>query len=1131
MHKITQKSIPERKWDRLPFNRKWGLCCLWLLVSCLSSMGQVALKVSIQLSNVSLKEAFKAIETQSGYIINYSMEEVNVASRVSVNVKDASVKDALSAILRTTPYRFEFDGSVIIVKAKPREAPKSATGRVAGKIVDGENGQPIPGATVMIGNKGATTDADGAFSFAMPNGKYTARVSCLGYSTKEVAEIDVSGNGVFSFNATLKRGKGQLAGVTIKASARKESTAAFYARQKNAATVTDGISFEQLNRLPDNNVGAALKRVSGVSVVDNKYVVVRGLTERYNQAMLDGLVLPSTDPNKRNFAFDLIPNEMVGEIVVNKTASPDLSAEFVGGQVLVKTLDIPTRNFTTISIGGSSNSQTLGKDFYNLGKRQSRDYFATEGGNRNMPANAVSWTLANQQDDPTQIVTGPTGYKYGYEGAIEQSKKFNADGFRLYQNKAGITPNLKFIIGRVYSLDTAGNKKIGFTGGLTYRHRTQTDNYRSTRGLGLILDEPSFYSNDSVVKGNIYNFSTNATALLNIGFSSGRHKVTLRNIYSRNFEEDYNRSLGFPEDMLNGRIRTSLVVPAFTVMRQHKLEGEHRITRGGLLLNWMAGYAGIDQSYKDIRSFYYGRTKNAFGDYYQAAQPSSNAVTQSNWSWPYRLWSDVKQTDYTWGLDLSQPFKFLQGNSLVKLGYAGWDKKRSQSMHVFKLYTVYRGIDVDYLPYHILMDADHVGTAKGEAYYWGDIENGDKAASASEYKAGYLMLDQRFAQNKLRLVYGLRAENFGLANKQLNELRKRQQFELEHPDLTYNGVYPELTGEKNWNFLPSANLTWSLTPTMNIRAAYSQTMIRPTFRETSVTAFPDPQVPALVSGGNISSTKISNKDLRFEWYPHPGDMLSFSAFHKGMDKPVELVVRSVNTSPIAMAYQNQHSATSMGLEMEFRKNLGFIHPLVRNFTFYGNGAYFDSKVVTINEVADPADPAKRIRVLKELDRPLVGQSPFLINLGLLYENDDFSGNMVFNQTGYRPFFAVDGNPQISEFRAGYGQLDLQIAQKLLKKKAELKLNISNLLNGEEFYYRNLKGYKTGMINGKYQIIKLKYYVPEDAYFPADPVQNIPYYSFSDFVKLKDNYSDAQGDQKTFSIKRGVNVSFSFTYSF
>lgn len=170
-----------------------------------------------------------------------------------------------------------------------------------------------------------------------------------------------------------------------------------------------------------------------------------------------------------------------------------------------------------------------------------------------------------------------------------------------------------------------------------------------------------------------------------------------------------------------------------------------------------------------------------------------------------------------------------------------------------------------------------------------------------------------------------------------------------------------------------------------------------------------------------------------------------------------------------------------------------------------------------------------MELLKDLDRPLMGQSPYLINLGLLYENNGFSGNVVFNRTGYRPNFAVDGQPELSEFRAAYNQLDLQLSRQLFHKKAEFKLNVTNLLNQEEFYYRNSKGYKGGMINGKYQIIKLKYLVPADGYFP--PEGSSPDFTYADFIKLKDNYSDKQGDQKTYSIKRGINVSLSFSYNF
>ncbi|MCW3467619.1 TonB-dependent receptor [Chitinophaga nivalis] len=1081
---------------------------------------------TVQIEKGSLEAAIVQLRKATGAVIAYNRTDISSLQVSAATYNGQNVEQLLKKLITGLPVHLQREGSTWVLLKGAISVEQTAPGkpgRIKGQLIDEINGEPVAGATVRIGDKGIITDAEGNFSLSLPKGSYTATVSYIGYGTKEISSITIRDNQTFDLPITLKRQKGNLASVVVTASANKESIASFYTRQKNAATVTDGISFEQLNKLPDNNVGATLKRISGVAIIDNKYVVVRGMTERYNQAMLDGMVLPSTDANKRNFAFDLIPNEMVSEILVNKTATPDASAEFVGGQVMIKTLDIPSKNFTTVSVGGGSNSQTIGNDFYGLGKRQAGDYLAVEGGNRKIPDNTVSWTMYNQQEDPLKVIV-VNNYKYGYEGAIEQSKRFNPDGFRLYKTTAYPALNFKYIMGRVYQLNTAHNSRMGFTGGLTYRNHTQTDEFMTTRALGMT----NYFPTDSVGNGKVYNFNTIATVLLNAGFSTNKHKISIRNLYSRSFSEDYYRSLEFNEDMTRGRQQISLIMPVFTNIRQHKLEGEHQLTTHGLLVNWSAGFARMNQQYNDVRSFQYGPTLNTHEDYYQKSVPSSNGETQASWSWPYRMWSDVKQTDYTWSIDVSQPF--LKGKSLVKMGYTGWNKQRSQSMQVFKIYTAYRKLDVEYLPYHIQMDADHVGVNKGQTFYWGDLENGDQASSGSEYHAVYMMLDQKI-QDKLRLVYGIRAENFGLANQQLAELRRIADFKQQYPNNIYNGVQPVLTGEKNWNFLPAANITYSITSKINLRVAYSKTMIRPTFRETTVTSFPDPALSAVISGGNISSTKITNKDIRFEWYPGGGDMLSVSAFHKYLDKPVELVVNSVNTSPISMSYKNQHAATNKGLEMEFRKNLAFISTLLKNVTLYGNGAYFISRVETINMVDDPANPGKKMELIKELERPLMGQSPYLINLGLGYEDNSCSGNIVFNRTGYRPNFAVDGNPAQSEFRAAYSQLDLQISKKLFHNKAAFKLNITNLLNREEFYYRNAYGYKVGTINGKYQIIKLKYLVPAESYFPPESGQQLPNYSYGEFIKLNDNYSENQGDQKTYSIKRGIGVNLSFTYNF
>src|SRR5690606_6617223 len=161
--------------------------------------------------------------------------------------------------------------------------------------------------------------------------------------------------------------------VVVTANYRKASVEGLYALQKNNAALSDGISAEQIRVTPDNNAAQVLKRVSGLTVQDDKFVTVRGLSDRYNNVLLNGAALPSTEPNRRNFSFDIIPSGLIDNIIVNKTATPDMPAEFAGGLVQVTTKDIPDDNYASVTVGSGYNTNTIGRDMYST-KRGGNDY-------------------------------------------------------------------------------------------------------------------------------------------------------------------------------------------------------------------------------------------------------------------------------------------------------------------------------------------------------------------------------------------------------------------------------------------------------------------------------------------------------------------------------------------------------------------------------------------------------------------------------------------------------------------------------------------------------------------------------------------------------------------------------------
>lgn len=1066
---------------------------------------KIADPITVKYNKVNASALLKALGQQTSYRFFYD----NLLDKVeleNINYNKTALGKILTDLTKTGLSFSLVNKSISVNYTRPKVVErKPAPGRIAGLIID-EKGETLPGAGIKIVelNKVVQSSVDGSYQLSLEPGTYTLEVSYISYQTKRITGVVIKSGETTNLDVALKAASSSLKEVLVTSSFKKESVAGLYAQQKNAASVTDGISAEQIARTPDNNVGAVLKRVSGITTLDNKYVVVRGLTERYNQALIDGITMPNTDLNRRNFSFDVVPTELISSVVVNKTATPDVPAEFVGGQVMVNTLSIPNNNFLTFSLGAGYNDQSTGKDFLSAGGRGKSDYFGFDDGRRKMPANLVSWSLANGQDDPRIEATSSSGFKTGYAGAIDQSKRFNAEGFQRYTYKANPNQNYRLTLGRVYSTNEEAGAKIGFVAGLTYRNTQQINHFRTVRDLPIGKDY--FNSPDTVGVGNVYQFGSNVGAVLNGGIQGKSFKVVVKNIYNRVFNEDFYSSYGIdPGSLIKQNF--NFVDPVFTTILQHKLEGEHSIGAKGLKIDWSAGYTNLHQDHNDTRKFTYGAVQNALGTYYQSPNLTTTGTTVGNYVWDYRLWTAIRERDFNWALNASYPFSFLNDKSLVKIGYTGWNKKRTQDITIAKIYAKRDNHNVAEL-YETLLAANKVGYGLNQAYYFLDDSNGGVFDADSKYHAFYAMLDQRFFQ-KLRLVYGVRAENFNLANRQEEEIRRRRLLEQQFPGTVINMVRPILTGEKNWNFLPSVNAIYSLTERMNIRASYAKTMIRPDFRETSTFSFPDPLLQASIMGGNLSSTKIQNTDLRFEFYPSPSEILSVSAFYKYIDRPVELVNLSPGATTVTLTYQNQRSAKNTGLEMEFRKSLDFVSDRLANFNVFGNAAYIWSEVKTIlainNPAYDPANPSaqpEKIEVIQPLKRPLIGQSPYIINAGLGYQSDELGATVSYNRSGYRSYL-ISANPSETEFQRPRNLLDLQLSGKLLKKKAELKLNVSNVLNTADQYYNNADSWK------------------------SEPSAAIPYIR----TKGTDSYEPEHGDKLRYQMKYGRTYSLIFTYTF
>jgi outer membrane receptor protein involved in Fe transport len=1043
--------------------------------------------VSLEFAQVNAVQILETLKTQTNYNFIYNPNELEKVELKKVSYRQEALGKVLEK-LTVSGMNFSLSGNSIYVNyTKPVPLKKPDPGRISGKIVD-DKGETLPGASVRViqTGQGITSSVDGTYQLTLEPGTYTLEVSYISFQTKRITDVIVKAGQLTKLDVVLKVSSSALREVVVQSSFKRESINGLYAQQKNNASITDGISAEQISRTPDNNLGQVLKRVSGVTTIDTRYVVVRGLTERYNQAMLDGVIIPSTDMNRRNFSFDVVPQELVSNVVVNKTASPDLSAEFSGGQVMINTLDIPEQNFNSFTIGTGYNSRTTGKDFVMLGGRGKYDYFGFDDGRRKTPANLQSWI---QRSDPIP----------GF--AVPQSKLFNSEQLKAYTYQGAPNQNYRFSLGRLYQLNK--DLKLGFTGGLTYRNTQETNPFETVRNSNLTFAGKGDPIDTAAIRssGNLYKFNTTIGGVLNAGVQGEKFKVASKNYYSHVFNETSQYASRY--DASDSRRFLELFgAPEYTTVYQSKLEGENLIGDKGLKLNWSGSLTNISQQIKDMRRLRYNKTATIGGvDYYDT--PNAASFSEGSGLFDYRLSTDLNERDYNWTGSLSQPFNFLNDKSVVKAGYAGWYKHRSLGSTQARIVKQDPSAELDGRYEDILAPGRIGATADSAFYYIDDQTNGTQYTGTARFNAAYLMLDQRFFQ-KLRLVYGVRAENYNLANKQDQFLRA--------PNFDgFEKVNPFITGEKNWRFLPSINASYSLTDKMNIRAAYSTTVVRPDFRETSYFQLYDAYLDAYISGWNVVSTRIKNYDLRYEWYPGTGEIISVSAFYKDFDKPLELVDMPVSGGQGRsrfLRFQNQDRATNKGIEVEFRKSLSFIahKQWLRDLTIFGNGTFTKSKVYAVDYRAVTNDDGTTFELVKTpipgVNRPLYGQSPWLVNAGINYNSKYVGANISYNRSGYRSY-VTNVNPNAIEYENGRNLIDLQLSTRLLKQKAEIRLNVGNLLDEATFFYTNPTAYEGG--GTTHPEFKL--------------------------VNGTDAYEKNKGDRVSYRTKNGRTAGLSFTYKF
>jgi hypothetical protein len=864
-------------------------------------------------------------------------------------------------------------------------AAQAPTGRIIGRVVDAAAGAPIAGAEVELVNAATSqaTALDGRYALRdVPAGEASIRVRMIGYRSKVVSGIHVVAGQATAQDISLDVATVELDEIAVTSEAERGSVSRALDEQRTAVGVVNVVSAEQISKSPDSDAGQAIQRVSGVTVQDGKYIAVRGLGERYTTTQLNGARLPSPDPEKKVVPLDLFPSGLLASISTAKTFTPDQWGDFSGAQVNLTTREFPARRQFSLSISSGLNTAATGKDIIRA-PRTGGEWLGFAGSARALPAPLVGVrTLGGRTD--AEINGMIASFRNAWApvtgtGSANQSVSLALGGS-----------------GPVAGLD------LGYVGSLSYGY-SQEARADEVRALPNV-------EGDSLVPIDRYTGSTGRNAvlwggLLNLSTHFGTtSKLSFNNSYSRSADNEANQLAGFNEEFATPLILSRLTFTARSV-RSDQLTGEH-LLGDRHTVDWSVTNSRVTRDEPDRSDLSYIGTPD----------PVTGALVRGPWFAGEFSATKTFSTLTEDGWDFAGNYRLALGSLnrpvMLKTGVAYRMVDRDADSQPYdvqnrNLTVAERSVDPAQL-------FDGTYAMDGRLTLFVDQVGGQYTAR-DRITASYAMLDVPLGE-RLHLIGGGRLERWALDLTSWDRTLSRDSTVL----------------RRNTDLLPAVSLNYSLAPDQNLRFAASQTLSRPEYREiTNVQSFNPIDGTFLFGNTNLQRARIQNYDLRWEWFPHEGEVVSLGVFAKRFSDPIERVF-VFTSGAAALSYVNAASASDIGAELEFRKRLDGIAAGLRDFTLFSNVTLMRSRIT-------PGDSS-----LTSIERPLVGQAGYIVNAGLSYSRGGWSGTVLYNvvgrriaEAGFRPYPDVYEEPR--------HLLDLSLEVPVMNAVA-LKLNGKNLLD-------------------------------------------------------------------------------------
>jgi outer membrane receptor protein involved in Fe transport len=944
--------------------------------------------------------------------------------------------------------------TVIIILLLISTIAYSQKGTIRGTVFDGSTGETLVGVSVVIKDTytGTATDLDGKFSLDAEAGNYDLQLSFISFQPMTVEAVEVkAGEVTILNNLKLNESTVQLNDVVITARAIRNNEASLQTMKRKSSVMLDGISAAKIELIGDATAVEAAKRVTGVTIENGKYIYVRGLGDRYSKTTLNNVDIPGLDPDRNSLQMDIFPSNLIDNMVVSKNFTADMPADFTGGMLNVETKDFPDNKILNVSVSTSFNPDMHFNEDYLTYDDGNTDFLGMDDGTRALPDRARRPNIPTPISGASESEVVDFILSFNPQLAAKRQNSFvdysagisigDQIDLRKDQENINNSPKLGYIFSLSYKSDYKYYDDVVYG---KYQKSITPDTYDmqyATRQNGQMGEHNVLVG---LLGGLTYKTNFNKIRLTAMRLQNGESragKFDINNNASATGQSGYFAKSDNLE--YNQRALTNFM-----------LNGTHVFQESGWEIDWRLSPTFSTSDDPDIR-------KTAF-TYRSETDASFNAGAGGN---PARIWRELSEFNGTAKVDITKDYKFNGNNAVLKFGASHNYKERDYEILFFDIQFFGSQSWSDPDPSKVLDPENLFPNRPNNIYYQSGNNNPNpNAYSSNVNNTGLYVSNEFFPVGKLKSILGLRMENY------IQRHTGRDQSYASGD--TRNGQ--NLDNDKvleSLDFFPSVNLIYALSDKHNLRASYSRTIARPSFKELSFAQILDPISNRIFNGslftysdwdGNLTETRINNLDLRWELFFKRSQNISASVFYKQFNNPIELVRIPEQQTSTEYQPRNVGDGTLYGLEFEFSKNLNFITPLLANFNLNGNVTLVESMIeMTDAEYNARKSYEKTGESIKET-REMAGQSPYVINAGFSYSNFDngVDAGLFYNVKG--PTLSIVGAGLFPDiYIEPFQSLNFSINKKFGDdQKTAIDFKISNILNeNRKSYYDAYKAEK------------------------------------------------------------------------